>query len=323
MATSIDRKELNLILSVIKKYYELGMTQEQIAKEEFISKSSVCRIIKRAQESNLVTYHIEYPEESVRSLEDELHDRFRLEKVFVLPQSATPQNDEKTSVLKSLAEDLAKMLAPDDVLSISCSNVMNELADVLDQTNNTGRSCARVVTMNGLDIGNRVSLAASRNIVRIARFFSAKGYVLPVPFLLDNSTQADLIKKDSHIKTILDMAYGSRIAIVDIESLQAEDGLYGDYAPEARQKMIDEGAVGNIAGRCFDQQGKPLRSELESCMIGMDLDSLRKKEIRIGVVLGEDRAHAAVAALAGNYINMLYTDEKNAREMIRVADYND
>jgi DNA-binding transcriptional regulator LsrR (DeoR family) len=48
MTKNIDNDELNLMLNVVKKYYEMGMTQEQISKEEFISKFSVCRLIKKA-----------------------------------------------------------------------------------------------------------------------------------------------------------------------------------------------------------------------------------------------------------------------------------
>ena len=84
MAKDIENNELNLMISVVKKYYELGMNQEQIAKEEFISKSSVCRLIKKAVDNGYVKFQINYPVESVKTLENEFHRMFDLDKVFIL-----------------------------------------------------------------------------------------------------------------------------------------------------------------------------------------------------------------------------------------------
>ena len=56
MGKEIDSNEMNLMLTVIKCYYEMGMNQEQIAKKEFISKSSVSRLIKKAIQERICDF---------------------------------------------------------------------------------------------------------------------------------------------------------------------------------------------------------------------------------------------------------------------------
>lgn len=44
----MEVNEVNQMISIAKQYYELGMSQEQIANHEYISKSSVSRLLKKS-----------------------------------------------------------------------------------------------------------------------------------------------------------------------------------------------------------------------------------------------------------------------------------
>ena len=119
MAKDIENNELNLMISVVKKYYELGMNQEQIAKEEFISKSSVCRLIKKAVDNGYVKFQINYPVESVKTLENEFHRMFDLDKVFITPTYTEDADIRLKDTCKSVAGDICKIVKPDDIIGVT------------------------------------------------------------------------------------------------------------------------------------------------------------------------------------------------------------
>ncbi len=320
LSKEIVGKELNLMIGVIKKYYELGMTQEQIAREEFISKSSVCRLIKKAVENDFVTYHINYPVESVRALEDDLKSRFSLEKVFILPMYAG--NTELKDTIKTVAEDVMKMIRPEDILSISWGTTMDMLAGALENMGGAARKCSKVVLMNGSLAGDIVSLKSSQNVERLAKHFNARGYILPAPLLLDSKENADLLREDTHIKKIMEMIRSSRIAVISIGGVSPQTVLMqrNAYTKAEYDMFMELGAVGDIAGRYYNIDGDQVSEAIAQRTIGLDLNELRKKEIRVGIAVGNHKVRAILGALRGGFINMLYTDEYTAKAVVDMLD---
>jgi deoxyribonucleoside regulator len=321
LTRGIDGKELNLMISVIKKYYELGMTQEQIAREEFISKSSVCRLIKKAVEHNYVSYRINYPVESVRALEDEFRGRFSLDKVFITPSYSDSKDVNLKDTLKTAAEDVCKMIRAGDALSITWGNTMDLFASALENVGGN-RKCAKVVLMCGSLAGDIISLKSSQNVERLAKFFSAEGYILPAPLILDTKESADLIRGDSHIRYIMDIIRDSRISVMSLGGVSPQTVLMqrNAYTKAEYENFMELGAVGDIAGRYFNITGEKVSESIDERTMGIDLDELKKKEIRVGIAVGVHKVQAILGALRGEYINMLYMDEHTAKAVIELMD---
>ena len=137
MAKEIDSNEMNLMLTVIKCYYEMGMNQEQIAKKEFISKSSVSRLIKKAIENGYVTFQINYPVESIKILEEEFHRYFEVDKVFIAPSYTDDHEIRLRYTCNSASADLYKIIKDGDIISVSWGTTMDNLASLLKPNANT------------------------------------------------------------------------------------------------------------------------------------------------------------------------------------------
>jgi hypothetical protein len=131
MAKEIDSNEMNLMLTVIKCYYEMGMNQEQIARKEFISKSSVSRLIKKAIENGYVTFQINYPVESIKILEEEFHRYFEVDKVFITPSYTEDHDIRLRYTCNSASADLQKIIKDGDIISVSWGTTMDQLASLL------------------------------------------------------------------------------------------------------------------------------------------------------------------------------------------------
>ncbi|MDR1028648.1 MAG: helix-turn-helix domain-containing protein, partial [Clostridiales Family XIII bacterium] len=112
MTKSIDEHELDLMIHVVKKYYEMGMTQEQIAKEEFVSKSTVSRLLKKSIDGGLVTFQFRYPIDQIKDLEREFRQLFHVDKVRIAPTFKEDFDTRMTDTCRMAASDLCNIIEP-------------------------------------------------------------------------------------------------------------------------------------------------------------------------------------------------------------------
>lgn len=74
--------------------------------------------------------------------------------------------------------------------------------------------------------------------------------------------------------------------------------------------------VGDIASRFFDINGAIALNELNDRVVGFRLEELKEKEWAIAIAVGINKINALIGALRGGFMNVLYTDEKTARELL-------
>jgi len=317
MAKEIDSNEMNLMLTVIKCYYEMGMNQEQIARKEFISKSSVSRLIKKAIENGYVTFQINYPVESIKILEEEFHRYFDVDKVFITPSYTEDHDIRLRYTCNSASADLYKIIKDGDIISVSWGTTMDQLASLLKPNANTKKNL-KVVLMNGSIGGNISSTKSSQIIEKFAEVFGAEGYLLPAPLMVDKKEIAQAIINDSHVRYVMDLAKKSELAVMSIGAVSPDSVLTrrGAYSKSDYNEVLELGAVGDIAGRCFDINGDKVSEQVNERTIGLTLEDIKNKPVRIGIGVGRKKARAIIGALRGKIINRIFTDEVSAKEVI-------
>lgn len=72
-----------LIVKVAKLYFEVGMSQAEIAQELDISRSYVSRLLTDAKEQGIVSIAVRDPEETESALEKTIRQHYGLRKVIV------------------------------------------------------------------------------------------------------------------------------------------------------------------------------------------------------------------------------------------------
>lgn len=320
MAKDIEGSELNQMMSVVQKYYEMGMNQEEIAKEEYISKSSVCRLIKKAVKNGYVRFQINYPLESVKTLEAQFHKYFDLDKVFITPSYIDDEEVRLKDTCKSVAADICKIVQAEDTICVSWGTTLDQLASIITKEVAANKKCSKIVMMNGSTAGDISSTKSSRIVEQFAEFFAAEGFLLPVPLIVDNQGIANALKSDSHIKYVMEYAAQSQLAVMSIGATTQNSVLRkrGAYSKKEYDEVLALGAVGDIAGRCFNIDGNHVSDGIEQRIIGLTLEEIKSKKVRIGVAVGKKKAKAIIGALHGGIINRLYTDELTAQEVIKV-----
>jgi DNA-binding transcriptional regulator LsrR (DeoR family) len=75
--------------------------------------------------------------------------------------------------------------------------------------------------------------------------------------------------------------------------------------------------VGDVCLRFFDASGRPLVTELDARVIGMELRQLRGVSRCVGVAGGFRKFAAILGALRGRWINVLITDRRTAERLLK------
>lgn len=312
----MDTRKLQQIIRIAKLYYELGWGQIEIAEQEGISKSTVSRMLQKAFDLGYVKVTIDYPVQAVESLSEELKEKFSLKEVFVTPVLVENEAVIMNDTCKALAEKLERYLSDNTVVGVSWGRTMSHLAEHLQpmKINNL-----KVVQLNGAISHQMSATGASKIVDSLARAGNGSGYILPVPVLVDSKEIANTMKQDSYVKSILDLAEAATVTIFSIGSIAKDSILYqeGFFTEEEYQYMLDAGAVGDICSRYFDIEGNMISREQDKRTMGISPESLKKKPFKIAIVTGTSKIRSILGALRGQFIDVLYTDEITARELLK------
>ncbi len=308
--------KIEQMIRVATKYYEQGLSQEEIAGSEFVSKSSICRILQNAREQNVVTFRINYPSMAMGDLEAEFKQVFDVDSVSIAPSFSEDMESRIVDTCKLVVEDLQDLLEVNDILAVGWGTTMETFASVF-RLYSPIKSCSKVVLMNGSLAGNIESIKSSAIVETIARCLRAEGFLLPVPLVVDNIVTAEILAEDSHVKRVLDYARQARIALFSVGAVSMNSVLAkGAYKKEEYEEIMSKNAVGDLVGRYFDINGIEISSDISQRIMGLTFDDVKGKEIRMGVAVGEGKAKAIIGALAGKVINRFYTDQNTARAVL-------
>ena len=297
----MDTNKSYQIIRVAKKYYELHMGQLEIAQEEGVSKSTISRMLQKAVDLGYVKVTIDAPIESVKEMEDKLKNIFHLKEIFVSPNL--------------VANNLDHYIEDHTVVAVSWGKTLNCLAKQIQPLK---AKDIKVVQLNGGVAKSASSTGASQIVDALTMAGHGIGYMFPVPAIVDSKLTSDILQEETQVKNVLTLAKKAEVSIFSIGALSKDSILYevGYLKDEDFLALEEKEAVGDIASRFFDINGAIALNELNDRVVGFRLEELKEKEWAIAIAVGINKINALIGALRGGFMNVLYTDEKTARELL-------
>jgi DNA-binding transcriptional regulator LsrR (DeoR family) len=172
-------------------------------------------------------------------------------------------------------------------------------------------------------VGNKTNdTDANMMALSLAKSLGGDSYLLQAPFMVQSKVLRDLLMEEPHIKNHFERIKSADFAIVGLGSTKPELSAQfrsGHINIEDSEKIIGEGAVGDICGSYIDINGLRCHTSLNDKMIGVSLEDLKRIPTVIGVAAGRQKSDVIVGALRGRYIDVLITDENAA---VSVLEYN-
>ncbi len=309
--------ELRLITKVAYLYYERGVRQAEIARQLDLSQATVSRLLKRAEEEQIVRITVTAPHGAYTELEEELQAAYRLKEVIVVD---TVDDDEQLlhDLGAAAAYYVETTVKPGDIIGISSwSATLLAMVDAMHPLPRTVR--AQVVQILG-GIGNPTAEAHATHLTRrLATLTHGEAFFLPAPGIAGSIETARIYLDDPFIRTTINRFDQVTLALVGIGTVEPSTLLASSgniFSEEELDLLRQHGAVGDVCLRFFDRHGIPTLTPLNERVIGMRLEQLRAVARSVGIAGGQRKLHAIQGALAGRWINVLITDRLTAQLLV-------
>jgi DNA-binding transcriptional regulator LsrR (DeoR family) len=143
---------------------------------------------------------------------------------------------------------------------------------------------------------------------------------LHAPITVDSAEAKKVFMAQSFIKNVFDKGKKADIALVGIGGLPAYSTMTKAYLPNEEVPLRKELSAGNVSGDiCYnfiDEEGKLADCTWNDRVLAISLAELKKIPKRIGVSGGKEKVSGIRAALKGNLVNVLITDEETAKTLL-------
>lgn len=314
----MDNNELKLLITIAQMYYEQNLTQNEISKKLSIYRTTISRLLKKAQEQGIVSFSINYELSSTFLLEKQLKELFNLTHVVVTHSSDSNTIQEKLNNMGLACADYLKQIIGDgDILGLSWGSSLAAVADQLDSSSYKDILC---VPMVGGPAGKLESKYHVNTIVyNIASKLHGKSLLMDFPAILDEQFLRDAIVKSQHYQQISKYWDSLSIAIFGIGSCEVSDksiwyGFYGDG--DDVKPINQEPIAGDICSRFYSYHGQPIQTTISETIINIHLQQIKKAKHRIGVAQSIEKADAIIGAMKGGYLNTLITTKETAQAIL-------
>ena len=310
--TSEDVKDM---IRVSHLYYEEMLTQEAIARRMNLTRWKIGRLLKQARDSGVVKIEIAHQDSRLTDLETKLISKFNIESALVIASSGLNETSLLDAIGRASAQYLSKLTPHPELIGVTWGRTMNSLARHVKQgwLKNTN-----FVQLNGaLSIS---SVEASQNGAAqvLAKKADGNFTLLPVPAIVDLESVRQGLERDSTIAHILSLGKSAPVAVFSVGALTPNSVLVesGYLTKDAVKVLLKSGAVGDVLGRFISSKGAIVDKSLNSRTLGLTLEELKEKPIKIAISHGQSKIAVTAGALAAGLVSTLITDEEIASHLL-------
>lgn len=310
----MDRRDLKI--NVAKMYYIEGLSQEEISKKIHVSRPSVSRLLKSCIKEGIVQIKIDDVSSFGKELGKKIVEIFGINEAIVVPQSYSAEAD-KEKVGQTAALHIESMLSSGMLIGLSWGTTIHSIVKNIKPNSFIKDDVIQLVGGTGNKTNDTDANMMAHN---LAKALNGDSYILQAPFMVQSKILRDLLMEEPHIKNHFQKMKSIDLAVIGLGSTKPELSAQfrsGHINIVDSEKLISEGAVGDICGSYIDINGHLCHSTLNDKMIAISLEELKRIPTVIGVAAGEKKADVILGALRGRYIDVLITDEKAAISVLK------
>ena len=312
--------DIHIMVQVSQMYYMDGMTQEKIANQLGISRSSISMILSEARDYGIVDIKIKNPQTNNDELSSQMESEFNLQKCYVIPINA-----KLLRILTKVVATQGSFIAEKEIKSHSslgfawgttCYECMMAFR------NNDNLYDIHVVPL----IGGTNRIASEYQLNEMVRIMAEKLQGTPsfiyAPALADTIEDKQLFMKSMTMQSIVDTWKSLDVAIVSVGAPPEYYNAKTQFDPFEVKKAFETDPmrpVGDICARRFNLQGEFLQNDYNQRIMGIGEDELQTAGKVICIAAGSHKILSILGALRSETIDILITDENTAQGILDVA----
>ncbi len=309
----MDTADIEILVDLATRFYVLGQTQAQIARDLGVDPATVSRQLKKARDEGIVRIEIRRPRRLHVDLGRALADRFGLKRAVVVAN-----DDGGRSAVASVAADyFSSVLTNGARLGLSFGRMLSAMVPLLTSGTLSNLDISMLLGGFGRAMPGIQGHELARHIASL--YPHSRIHYLQAPLLVDSPDIRQAMLRDGSIQAALQAAANSELALVGIGNLDDSAPLvrYGHLSPEDRKRLLQAGAVGDVSARFLDVQGEPV-TVLDDRLIAIERNDLVRVPTVVAVAAGPEKYAAIQGALLSGYVDVLVTDETTAQELVHV-----
>ena len=312
----VDQGGDGLLRAAARLYYIDGLAESRVAEIMGISRSKVSRILAKARAQGVVRFVVDSYDPRDRALEGQLRSRLRLRHAVVINPLRSPS---VTAVRKAIGyfagAAAGQLVRPHSVVGVAGGRVLAELVQYMPCPPEI-RGITVVPLMGNIGPGvtgiDAIELAR-----KVAQSFSGSLYTINAPAFAPDPAAHDVFLAHDHVRSVWRLFHQMDTAFVGVGTLGDSSFIErGVLQPTDLEQLRDLGAVGEICGRFFDDQGRECATPYRHRVISIDLDELRERQEVVAATHGEEKAPAICAAVRGGIVKSLITDSNGAQAVL-------
>ena len=136
---------------------------------------------------------------------------------------------------------------------------------------------------------------------------------------------AEALRHESSVMELSRMTALAQMTVVGIGAMHESATIFKSGVLNTNDFLYlrMQGAVGDLLSHFFDKEGRVLQTPIEERLISTPLETLKTLHNVIGVAAGDSKVDAIRAALRGQYLDVLITDDRTAEKALAVDEGQD
>ena len=301
-------------IEAVKLYYQQGLSQAEVATRMGLSRPTVAKLLAHGRERGFVTIEIHDPREDASEIALRLEQRFGLACARVAHGPDMTEGEAIEQVGRVGADVVAQLVRDGMSVGVSWGRTMSALAAHLPRAPRVG---VRVVQLKG---GASFSERATHDFEIMRSFceaFGAQPRYLPLPVIFQDTAMLSIVRRDRSIERILEEGRGVDVVVFTVGSLgrEALSLNLGQLEDDEVEALLRD-AVGDACSRFFTREGDVALASVDRRTVGITLDELRSRPVRVLVAGGRVKAEALGTALHMGLATHLVVDQDLALALL-------
>ncbi|OBQ57967.1 sugar-binding transcriptional regulator [Mesorhizobium erdmanii] len=297
-------------------YFVEQMTQNEIADVLGVGRVTIVRMLAEARSRNEVKITIESELLEIVRLERALERTFGLQQALVAPLTAA-NADPIPAIAAKTGMYLSDAMKSGMRVGVGWGVTLFHTLPYISAKSLADFSV--ISLLGGVGVARRVNPAEFA--WRFAQIFQGDGYLMPTPAVVDSVETKIALVERCGLQEIFEMADALDAVLLSVGGIaSATTFSRGGFLKEAdREALLARGAVGDLLFHFFDRNGDLVDHPVNSHVMSVDVDRLRKAPIRILTSGGEEKTEALLGAMNLIAPTILITDEESARRMLEAV----
>lgn len=312
-----DERQMMIDVSVL--YYLEGKTQSEIAKELFLSRPKVSRLIKKAKENGVVTININYSSDQTEYIRDELRARFDINNIRTV-KTQRHYSDTLIEIGKYAADVMSNVMFDGMTIGISWGHSVRHTVSQMKQLSYDDVKIVELFGAISYDMGESDILSIGTN---LAGKIGARFFPLPSPIFVESDEAFATLVNNPIIKGTLERIENCDLILTGLGAVYSgiPQTLWDSYVTEKTKKdILKKGGVGFLCAHFFDKNGKFLDLDINKNIVGIKSETIGRQKM-IVVAGGDEKVAAILGALRSGRIDTLISDQDTLMKVLELDDH--